>query len=77
MKINQSLGISFALNQKRWLKANIELLDIDTEKPIDEQLQAADPYIKMTYDYLLNHVDNQIDDLVSQLTGEKVNKEDE
>ena len=61
-----------SINHKgHWITNEITLHEIDTDIPIEEQLEKLDGPITMTSQYLLSKLDANLENTLKQMDGEK------
>ncbi len=55
MKVNISLGGTFLVDpeNRQFLRPSVEIIELDSEKDVDEQLKEAEEIIKKGWDKLL------------------------
>ena len=66
-----SQGFNFTFQYKgKWVKCSLELSELDPDYPIMEQIQNMDEAVNITWQYLKNKIDNQVEDIVSEMDKE-------
>ena len=68
-KIGHSFAYTFQPGQNQWAKINLEIHDIDTDLPIDEQMRGVDDAVEIIWEYLRNRVDRQIEEIHNEAKG--------
>jgi len=67
-KIAQSLSFTFRVGQasNQYCKVNLEVSDIDTELPLDVQLQKIDNTLDGIWKHIRDRIDNQIEEVLKE-----------
>ena len=67
-KISQSLSFTFRVGQasNQYCKVNLEVSEIDTELPLDTQLEKVDDTLDAIWTHMRNKIDTQIDEILKQ-----------
>lgn len=60
VKVNHSFSFTWQPENNQWAKVNIELLEIDSEKPIGEQLEAANKTLDETWEFINEKVAEEV-----------------
>ena len=67
-KISQGLSFTFRVGQasNQYCKFNIEVSEIDTELPLDEQIKKVDDTLDVVWNHMRERIDNQIDEVLKE-----------
>ena len=67
-KISQSLSFTFRVGQasNQYCKVNLEVSEIDTELPLDAQLEKVDNTLDVIWQHMRDRIDNQIEDVLKE-----------
>ncbi len=67
-KISQGLSFTFRVGQasNQYCKVNIEVSEIDTELPLDEQIKKVDDTLDVVWNHMRERIDNQIDEVLKE-----------
>ena len=67
-KISQGLSFTFRVGQasNQYCKVNIEISEIDTELPLDEQIKKVDDTLDVVWNHMRERIDNQIDEVLKE-----------
>ena len=67
-KISQSLSFTFRVGQasNQYCKVNLELSEIDTELPLDAQLEKVDNTLDVIWNHMRDRIDNQIEEVLKE-----------
>ena len=60
MEVNHKFSFTFQPGRNQWSKVELELVGLDTNLPIEEQLESMDDIIKITWPYLKAKVDEEV-----------------
>lgn len=73
-KVSQSLHFTFRPNPEdryTFAKLNLEIADIDTGAPFEEQQEKIDATVRATWKYVLGRIDDEIEQLKDLVTGDR------
>jgi len=67
-KISQSLSFTFRVGQasNQYCKVNLEVSEIDTELPLDAQLEKVDNTLDVIWQHMRDRIDNQIEEILKE-----------
>ena len=67
-KISQSLSFTFRVGQasNQYCKVNLEVSEIDTELPLDAQLEKVDNTLDVIWNHMRDRIDNQIEEVLKE-----------
>ena len=67
-KISQSLSFTFRVGQasNQYCKVNLEVSEIDTELPLDAQLEKVDNTLDVIWKHMRDRIDNQIEEVLKE-----------
>jgi len=67
-KVSQSLSFTFRVGQasNQYCKVNIEISEIDTELPLDEQIKKVDDTLDVVWNHMRERIDTQIDEVLKE-----------
>ena len=67
-QISQGLSFTFRVGQasNQYCKVNIEVSEIDTELPLDEQIKKVDDTLDVVWNHMRERIDNQIDEVLKE-----------
>ena len=67
-KISQSLSFTFRVGQasNQYCKVNLEVSEIDTELPLDAQLEKVDNTLDVIWQHMRDRIDNQIEEVLKE-----------
>tara|TARA_B100000949_G_scaffold224350_1_gene227651 strand:- start:722 stop:943 length:222 start_codon:yes stop_codon:yes gene_type:complete len=67
-KISQSLSFTFRVGQasNQYCKVNLEVSEIDTELPLDAQLEKVDNTLDVIWQHMRGRIDNQIEEVLKE-----------
>ena len=67
-KISQGLSFTFRVGQasNQYCKVNIEVSEIDTDLPLDEQIKKVDDTLDVIWNHMRERIDNQIDEVLKE-----------
>ena len=67
-KISQGLSFTFRVGQasNQYCKVNIEISEIDTDLPLDEQIKKVDDTLDVVWNHMRERIDNQIDEVLKE-----------
>ena len=67
-KISQGLSFTFRVGQasNQYCKVNIEVSEIDTELPLDEQIKKVDDTLDVVWNHMRERIHNQIDEVLKE-----------
>ena len=67
-KISQSLSITFRVGQasNQYCKVNLEVSEIDTELPLDAQLEKVDNTLDVIWQHMRDRIDIQIEEVLKE-----------
>jgi hypothetical protein len=69
-KITQGFSYTFQPGNGQWSKINLEV-EVDTELPLDIQLQQIKESEEAIWEFLKNKVDNRIEEIANMAQGGK------
>ena len=64
MEINHKFSFTFKPGRDQWSKVELELVGLNTELPIEEQLESIDEVVKVTWPYLKARVDEEVEEII-------------
>jgi len=67
-KISQSLSFTFRVGQasNQYCKVNLEVSEIDTELPLDAQLEKVDNTLDVIWQHMRDRIDTQIEEILKE-----------
>ena len=67
-KISQSLSFTFRVGQSsnQYCKVNLEVSEIDTELPMDAQLEKVDNTLDVIWKHMRDRIDTQIEEVLKE-----------
>ena len=70
-KISQGFSYTFQPGNGQWSKISLDVHEIDTELPLDEQLQGVEDAVEAVWSFLRNKLDRQIEEVYTEAKGAK------
>jgi hypothetical protein len=68
-KISESFSYTFKPGTDQWAKVQVEIHEIDTELPLDEQLAQVGDAVDRVWLYLRNQVDAKVEEIFNEAQG--------
>ena len=67
-KVSQAFSLTFKVGPKRdqWAKINLEVTEIDTEQPIEDQLRNIDDVVQRTWEFLRNKLVREVEEIMKE-----------
>ena len=69
-KITQGFSYTFQPGNGQWSKINLEV-EVDTELPMDIQLQQVKESEEVIWEFLRNKVDDKVEEIMTMAQGDK------
>lgn len=66
-KVSQEFSYTFKPGNDQWCKVVIDIHEIDTEAPLDEQIRGVDNAIDAIWSFIRNKVDSQIEEVLDEV----------
>ena len=67
VKVSHAFSYTFKPGADQWTKVSLEISEIDTDLPLDEQIRAADDAVQAIWDYSRNRIDREIEEIVDEV----------